>query len=61
MCSFVSILFQLMKLMLIASDTEHSVSPTTVLKRRAQALVIFVGLASGFDGSLCLSSPETTR
>lgn len=27
------------------SGAEHSVSPSTVLKRRAQALVIFVGLA----------------
>ena len=31
--------------MLRDSDGEHTVSPSTVLKRRAQALIIFVGLA----------------
>jgi U3 small nucleolar RNA-associated protein 10 len=31
--------------MLGCSDGEHSASPSTVLKRRAHALIIFVGLA----------------
>jgi len=33
------------KLTLCDRDGEHTVSPSTVLKRRAQALIIFVGLA----------------
>src|SRR5258707_12071217 len=37
------------KLMLCDRDGEHSVSPSTVLKRRAQALIIFVGLAMKSD------------
>jgi U3 small nucleolar RNA-associated protein 10 len=35
----------LAKLTLSNSDAEHSIPPLTMLKRRAQALIIFVGLA----------------
>jgi U3 small nucleolar RNA-associated protein 10 len=42
---FVFVCSDLANLTLSNSDAEHSIPPLTVLKRRAQALIIFVGLA----------------